>query len=36
MTPLEAMSTGLYCLLTSECNLDDFIEKLALLFQKIN
>ena len=35
MSPLEAMSTGLYCLLTSECNLNDFIEKnLALLISK--
>ena len=35
MSPLEAMSTGLYCLLTEECNLYDFIDKkLALLISK--
>ena len=26
MSPLEAMSTGLFCLLSKECNLNDFID----------
>ncbi len=35
MSPLEAMSTGLFCLLSKECNLNDFVnQKLALGIEK--
>ena len=35
MSPLEAMSAGLFCLLSKECNLNDFVNmKLALGIEK--